>query len=88
MFLSKGYKGIYNLYFTNPATGKRTKVTTGKATIREANKFMDGFQIDTFRSLSKPTVANLIELREDVLEYAKYNLAPKTHEAYRGVSLK
>jgi site-specific recombinase XerD len=85
MFVSKGYNGIYDLYFTNPSTGKRTKVTTCKSTLREALTFKRRFQIDDFvgNHAGKPSVVNLVQLQEDVMEYALNNLSPKTSEIYR-----
>jgi|SRR4030095_15059243 len=82
MYLSKGYKGIYDLYFTNPSTGKRSKLSTGKSNLRDAMKYRNDFQIDLLNQ-SQPKVTNLIQLQEDVLEYVKYNFSLKTLEAYR-----
>jgi site-specific recombinase XerD len=43
---------------------------------------MDEFQIDSLLN-RKPKIVNLAQLREDVLEYAHFNYAPKTIEAYK-----
>lgn len=83
MYLSKGYKGLYDLYFINPFTGKRTKISTHKSTLKEAKKFRDEFQIDTYSKIAKAKIINLEDLRVEVLVYAKNNMAEKTYDLYR-----
>lgn len=85
MYLSKGYKGIYDLYFINPITGKRTKVTTGKTTLREAIKFRNGFDPDFTppKPIIEKKISNLEYLQKEVLEYARNNMANSTYELYK-----
>ena len=45
MFLSKGYKGIYYLYYKKDSTKKITRVSTKTKSKKEANKFRDDFII-------------------------------------------
>ena len=85
MYLSKGYKGIYDLYFINQNTGKRTKVTTGKTTLRDAIKFRNEFDPETNTQIPiQPKIpANLEHLQKEVLEYARNNMANSTYELYK-----
>lgn len=80
MYLSKGYKGIYDLYFVNPNTGKRTKVTTGKTTLRDAIKFRNNFDFIPKNPITEYRISNLENLQKEVLEYAKNNMANSTFE--------
>ena len=85
MYLSKGYKGIYDLYFESPITGKRTKITTGKTTLPEAIKFRNAFDPDspTQQTITKQSIPLLSDLKLEVLEYAKNNMANSTFELYK-----
>jgi len=85
MYLSKGYKGIYDLYFVNPNTGKRTKVTTGKTTLRDAIKFRNNFGPDFIpkNPITEYKISNLENLQKEVLEYAKNNMANSTFDLYK-----
>lgn len=84
MFLSKGYKGLYDLYYINPDTGKRTKTSTGKTSKSDAQKFRDEFQIDNILGNSvKSRVINLVQLQDDFLTYAKHNVSPSTQGIYK-----
>lgn len=83
MFLSKGYKGIYDLYFANPLSGKRTKVSTGKSILRDARKFRDEFQIDSYLNSGYAKITNLSELKDEVLEYARNNMTLSTLDLYK-----
>ncbi len=83
MFLSKGYKGIYDLYFINPLTNKRTKVSTGKSILRDARKFRDEFQIDSFLYSGSRKITDLLNLKDEVLEYARTNMAKSTYDLYK-----
>lgn len=89
MFISKGYKGIYDLYFTNPSTGKRTKVSTGKNTRREAERFLwDSERSKNKKSLSKQAKVFFSHLTREILEFAKSNFTSKTLEIYTRISKK
>ena len=85
MYLSKGYKGIYDLYFESPITGKRTKITTGKKTLPEAIKFRNAFNPDTPSHTPTPEFKSykLSNLQKEVLEYAKNNMANSTYQLYK-----
>jgi len=85
MYLSKGYKGIYDLYFESPITGKRTKATTGKKTLPEAIKFRNAFNPETPSHSPTPQISSykLSNLQKEVLEYAKNNMANSTFELYK-----
>lgn len=80
MFLSKGYKGFYYLYFNDEITGKRKKVSTKTKNKAEANKF-----IYSFKPKTKPVKAEVIyleTLQYEVLKYTQSNLSPATHKLY------
>jgi integrase len=84
MFLTKGYKDTFYLVYTDEATGKRTRVSTGTTSKKEAKKFRDNF------SNKAPEVSNVItltpsitisELRVPVFEYLRANNYAKQTQA-------
>ena len=80
MFLSKGHKGTYYLFFTDEITGKRKKVTTKTKKKPEAYKFLNTFKVDEIPM--KTQVMYLETLKDEVLKYTKTNLSPATHSLY------
>lgn len=89
MSISKGYKGIYDLYFTNSSSGKRTKISTGKKTRKEAERFWWDFKMsngnDPKPKQPKKFFSHLVK---EVLEFAQSNFMPKTYELYNLTSKK
>ncbi len=85
MFLSKGYKGYYYLYYTDELTQKRKKVTTHSKLKSTANKFLLSFKPDLFVEKSKPSVISINDIKEEVLLYAQNNLSKKSVSAYESV---
>lgn len=85
MYLSKGYRGIYDLYYTNPETGKRTKISTGKSSLREAIRFRNEFNPESVKknTTSVNKEIDFIKLKELLLEYCRVNLSERTCELYR-----
>ncbi|MCI0450649.1 MAG: tyrosine-type recombinase/integrase [Chlorobi bacterium] len=84
MFISKGYKGIYNLYFKNPKTGKRTKISTGTRNQQEAYQFLRKFEKNEVMAINKsaPRHLTLTDLKNEILDYVKVNYEAKTFEVY------
>jgi hypothetical protein len=80
MFISKGYKGVYDLYITNFHTVKRSKISTGIKKRNVAYKFLREYELtnspSTLRQISNHYT--LHNLRDDVLSYAKINFEYKT----------
>jgi integrase/recombinase XerD len=86
MYLSKGYKGIYDLYYTNPLTGKRTKVSTGKSSYRDAIRFRNEFNPDEVQKSLNSTAnqsIDFLKLQELLLEYCRTNFSYNTCELYK-----
>lgn len=83
MFISKGYKGVYDLYFTNPSTGKRTKISSGKKTKKEAEKFLwDYLSSGAKASKKRFTKRYFSDLTKEILIYAESNFTSKTKIVY------
>lgn len=86
MFISKGYNGVYDLYFLNPITSKRTKISTGTTNLKQAEKFKKSFSIEDHSNPSNNIEENCIKTLEDLkvvaLEYAKTNYSSNTLELY------
>ena len=80
MFLSKGYKGIYYVYYNDEITGKRNKVLTRTNKKPEAYKFLNSFQVDS--KPKKSPVIYLENLKDEVLRYTQANLSLSTHKLY------
>jgi integrase/recombinase XerD len=85
MFLSKDNKGVYQLYYINPLTCKRTKKSTKTTSLREAIRFRNEFNPDDPAKVSpqEQIKYNLYDLKVEVLEYAKNNMANSTYELYK-----
>ncbi|RPI17178.1 MAG: site-specific integrase [Ignavibacteriae bacterium] len=84
MFISKGYKGVYDLYITNLITGKRTKISTGTKKRNDAYKFLRDYELSNSLAANKPISQHytLNNLRDDVLSYVKINFEFKTMKVY------
>ena len=80
MFLSKGFKGIYYLFYQDQISGKRKKVSTRTRKKPEAYKFLNSFQRD-LPPKSNPVIS-LEQLRDEVLKYTQTNLSVSTHKLY------
>lgn len=86
MFLSKGYKGFYYLYFKDETTGKRNKVSTRTKQKSEANKFLKDFNVIQSQDQPNQTLEiSLIELQEEIKKYVKNHFTFKTYQIYEGV---
>lgn len=85
MFLSQDRNGVYQLYYINPLTGKRTKKSTKTTSFKEALRFKKKFAPDDPDkvSLKEQMSYSLYELKVEVLEYAKINMANSTYELYK-----
>lgn len=80
MFLSKGYKGVYYLYYNDEVTGKRQKISTKSKLKSEAKKFLKEFNPE--RKPMKQQLIYLETLQYEVLKYTNSNLSPATHRLY------
>ncbi len=83
MFLAKGFKGYYYLYYNDELTGKRRKVSTKSKLKTEANEFLRLFKTNEIKSktnTNKPYC--LTELQSEVLKYVNYNLRQSTVGLY------
>jgi integrase len=78
LFISKCGK-YYYLYYDNPRTGKRTKVTTKSKTKAGAYEFLSKFGANTN---PKPSNVLMSQLGETMLSYAKIHFAPRTVAIY------
>lgn len=85
MYLSKGYKGIYDLYYTSPLTGNRTKISTGKSSFREAIRFRNEFNPSAVlnNSISTEQSIDFKKLSELLLEYCRVNYSCNTRDLYK-----
>jgi len=83
MFLAKGFKGYYYLYYDDELTGKRRKVSTKSKLKTEANEFLRLFKTNEIKSKAlnnKPYC--LTDLQTEVLKYVNYNLRQSTVGLY------
>jgi len=79
MFLSKVGK-IYHIYFTNPNTGKRTKISTKEKTKRNALRYLYDFRN---KQRPKNVKKSLIEFKLEILHYAKIHYAKSTMDLFK-----
>jgi len=80
--ISKGYKGKYDIYYTNIKTGKRSKKTTKTAIQREANKELDKFKRIYYNNIEDQKIKYISDLLRVINEYKKCRLSKKTLELY------
>lgn len=78
MFISK-YGKYYYLFYDNPMTGKRTKISTKSRTKGGAYEFLSKFEANT---KPKPLNVFLSQLRETMPNYARIHFAPRTVSIY------
>ena len=83
MFISKWYKGVYYLYYTNPSTGKRTKISTGEKNRKKAERFLLEFVKSDRTQKVKQTKRFFTDLQREMFQYAEANFNPKTAIVYR-----
>lgn len=81
MFLSKGYKGIYYLYYTK--NGKTTKITTRTKVKSEANKFLKAFNPGNTALYTQKTVIYFEDLQAEILKYTSENFRNSTNSIYK-----
>lgn len=79
MFLSKVGK-IYHIYFTNPNTGKRTKISTKEKTKRNALRYLYNFGN---KQRPKNVKKSLVEFKLEILQYAKIQYAKSTIDLFK-----
>jgi integrase/recombinase XerD len=86
MFLSKGEKGVYYLYFINPLSGKRNRVSTLKKTKHEARQFERDFKVSDYVNSKSEQRSQapkyLLELYKEFISYAQVNLTHSTVQLY------
>lgn len=79
MFLSKVGK-IYHIYFTNPNTGKRTKISTKEKTKRNALRYLYSFGN---KQRPKNVRKSLIEFKLEILHYANIHYSKSTIDLFK-----
>ena len=79
MFLSKVGK-IYHIYYTNPNTGKRTKISTKEKTKRNALRYLYNFGN---RQRPKNVKKSLIEFKLEIMQYAKIHYSKSTIDLFK-----
>lgn len=83
MFLAKGFKGYYYLYYNDELTGKRRKVSTKSKLKAEANEFLRLFKTNEIESrTNKKSPYSLTELQSEVMKYVNYNFRQSTVGLY------
>ncbi|MBZ0203672.1 MAG: tyrosine-type recombinase/integrase, partial [Ignavibacteria bacterium] len=85
MFLSKGFRGYYYLYYTDELTGKRKKISTKTKVKAEANQFLKLFNPEHTDRIKKPSLIYLDQLQGEVMKYANNNLTRSSIYIYQGV---
>jgi len=84
MFISKGYGGIYYLYFNLPGSNVRKKISTRTTKRSQAIKFLKEFEQqgipESSETSSKPICLSV--LFKEILGYAKVNYESKTYALY------
>lgn len=84
MFLSKGYKGYYYLYYTDELTGKRKKISTKTKVKAEANHFLKLFNPDK-KELKKQSLIFLEQFQVEVMKYVNNNLTKSSIHIYHSL---
>lgn len=79
MFLSKVGK-IYHIYYTNPNTGKRTKISTKEKTKRNALRYLYSFGN---KQRPKNVKKSSIEFKLEILQYAKIHYSISTIDLFK-----
>jgi integrase len=78
MYLSKR-NGIFYLWYINPATKKKSKVSTGSASKSDAYQFLRQFNLQQRLIESKSLQYTLAIFKE---EYLNYSISAHTHKTY------
>ena len=78
MFLSKCGE-YYYIYFTNPSTGKRTKISTKTKSKTQAYNALMNFNP---KSTLKNKIASLTDFKEEFLKYSFIHYSLSTHSLY------
>jgi integrase/recombinase XerD len=84
MFLSKGYKGYYYLYYIDELTGKRKKISTKTKLKAEANQFLKLFNPDKKEQKKQPLIY-LGQFQAEVMKYVINNLTKSSIHIYCSV---
>ena len=89
MFLSKGYKGTYYLYYVNPTTKKVNSKSTKTKLKAEALKFLKSFNPEGNNPETMIKISYKIsDLKNEVLKYAITNFDKKTVWEYSNILTK
>lgn len=83
MFLSKGYKGIFYLFYKDEVTGKKKKISTKTKLKSEANKFLLTFNPET--QAKKALNIDSEYLKEYTMNYVKTNLSKSSQYVYETI---
>lgn len=83
MFLSKGYKGIYYLYYIDEITGKKRKISTKTKLKSGANLYMKSF--NPVRNKQENVNVSLEFLKEYTMNYVKTNLSKSSQYVYETI---
>jgi integrase len=81
-FLSKGYKGRYDIYYYNFENGKRSKKTTKTNRQTEARKKLDEFNRTYLNNQKDTKIRVLSDFKDILLEIIKNNISKKTVEIH------
>ena len=81
-FISKGYKGKYDIYYIDLKTGKRTKKTTSITSQRLAYRDLELFKKAYYNNLDTVKINTLFELHDLILKFRKSDLSVKTLKMY------
>ncbi len=82
MFLSKGYKGNYYIYFKQP-NGKLSKVTCKTKLKKEANEFLRNFNSTNSQKVINKDVLYLESFIKEVTKYVSENFRSSTQSIYK-----
>lgn len=83
MFIAKGYKGIYYLYYKDESTGNKRKISTKTKQKSKANEFLQTFKAKDRTLISqKASPTNLSDLKNEIINYVSYNLNKSTVKLY------
>lgn len=82
MFISKGYKGNYYLYYKQ-ANGKLSKVSCKTKLKKEANEFLRNFNITAQPKVVRNELLDLENFAKEINRYTKENFRTSTQSIYK-----
>lgn len=83
MYLAKRSNGIYYLWYINPATNKKSKVSTRSTTQKGACQFLREFNLQQKLVEKKQSEYSLSKFKEEYLSYSVGVHSPKTYLCYK-----